>query len=526
MLTPLTVFPGPVGRLTGMTELEVVAPANNPLSVQNTSDFKESKTVSSVDIKEYSNSEQSWWLRLQETDTRNLMGIVNSSPHTEKSSIWGEGLPDHAVESMLSTACIICQHTASTIGVSEGSIVILRQPTERKNATNDEVECIGLRVLVSSVAGVGHIILSSCVRQCLGAEVFEYVEVMPSSLPQNLNETKQLHLHPVDWDKVQTEAQPGKEMGKDANKPSRSLYISEQIHSLSGNLKSTLHEFFTAWVSSQLELQKCLSKSKKGWNEVLLHSGSVIHMLVACRGEASEPDIKKEFTFVVELSTALDSKHTSRGKPFLVSQSHIADHLVSGQVSIRVDHTYSIILKNEPTFPLVLDLLTSPPWLQHETENALSHVAPTLDSDVHINVPNYGNAEVLPAGIIVTGAKGSGKTSFVAGIAKIMRNGPRVQAAVCYVSLRELFGNHSPAGKGKAIQEFLLAEVGKCIRRAPAIMVLDDLEAVFSSRDDEDTPTVENMSSNLASWLLELLENIRSAGKDSHRCSDLFVFHL
>lgn len=514
VLTPVTVTPGPIARLTGITELEVVAPAEHSLSVQNASKSKNDELVSSTDIKEYSIGKQSWWLRLQEADTRTVMGIVESSS-PENSSIFGEGSPHHVVESMLSTACIICPQTASVLGVSEGSTLNVKPQIVQRDTASDEVECVGLRVVVNSTAAVGHIVLSSCVRQCVGVEVFEYVEVMPSNLPRNQKESVQVHLHPVCWNKSKIEARAGEQVEKDANdKPVRSLHVSEQIHLLSGDLKLALNEFFLAWVSSQLELQKRFAGSKIGWGEILLHNGSVIHMLGTCENKASNTDIvKKEFTYVVELSTPSGKDLPSKGKPCLVSQAHLTDHLVSGQVSIRLDHAYSIDVKNEPTFPLALKRLSSPPWLQNHMEHALSHIAPALDSDVHINVPKLGNAQVLPVGVFVTGAKGSGKTSFVSGIARVMHDDPRIQAVVCYISLQELSISNPSASRGKAAQEFLLAEVGKCIRKAPAVMILDDLEAVFPSADDEDRPAIEGMSSNLASWLLELIESIYSAGK-------------
>ena len=87
-----------------------------------------------------------------------------------------------------------------------------------------------------------------------------------------------------------------------------------------------------------------------------------------------------------------------------------------------------------------------------------------------------GAASISPGGVLLWGAPGSGRSAVARCIARTLRDDKKTLAAVVYVSCGSM--SHSGQGDPRAAVSAVKAAVTAAAARAPAVVILDDLDAI------------------------------------------------
>ncbi|GMH33057.1 hypothetical protein BSKO_00891 [Bryopsis sp. KO-2023] len=521
------VVPGPIGRLGHSTELEVfsdMGPREKPS--HETEEIQSCVKPPFTDEPATELVDGEWgWLRLLEGDSElytreQFVGTLNlpddmTKPQNGMAKDAGGSEKEGGmveVQSLITTSCLMCERSAQALGIGEGDVVCVESDKEVEDGeVSDKVQRLMMVAIVSPLAPLGHLLVTSAVRKCLEVDVFEYVRVKLCRIPDDGKLGGKMGLHPVSFHEKSSENDQGG--GKKSSQKTLEGGSGRMVGEANGplkdcqidSLKPVLKSFITAWVSSQLEIARRLSSRDENLDRLAIHSGSIVHMAVKSV-EAENLGSRQEFIYLIEINKGAQNLDFPVEDVCLLSEYNFLEAVRSGASTVTIEKVFSIEKLDAVAFPTELACLTPPPWLNDELEGVAAHVRPSLSPDPILSVEDVGCDRVWPTGVLVTGSRGSGRTSFVSGLARAMYLDAQIHASVQYVSFNDVPVDKPASGNGGPIRSFVSHVVTGCLEKSPGIVIFDDLDVVCPASNTEERAANDAESSTLAVWMVDAIQ--------------------
>ncbi|XP_024542942.1 peroxisome biogenesis protein 1 [Selaginella moellendorffii] len=397
---------------------------------------------------------KSIWLRIQDID-ESLHQVCN---------IGGKEL------AVIPTAAVyINSNTAERVTVANGQWVLVRASQSFPNEeTTDEqkkaTRSAAVRVIYWSGATDGHAVVSAPLRQYLG------VQLHGGLCLQSFHQTNLLQATSVSVTPVMFHSEENQTDGKQ---------LKQVISSETVDDKLTL---IRAWIKAQ---QRTLHNAFGGNDGTSWPATSLIAL-----SEAPANRQKKESIFLLSLQCGgqMDNNMLVLDARILDDEKPVLDLRIE-----RLQYLFTISKEDRdvdmPSFKSV--------WVKGSADEALQRLTLLLTPT---SLQKLRDMEVaVPVGILLYGPAACGKTQLALALARELGENKQIQAHRVILKCAELVGEAESPTK-RRLKEAVLG----AIQHAPSLVVLDDLDALFSINEEGG---VDMSATSLAEYLSDVMDN-------------------
>ena len=301
-------------------------------------------------------------------------------------------------------------------------------------------------------------------------------------------------------------------------RPDRAAGSHALVEALVGAAPAALAALFCAWLRSQaatpgsrvpladgslVRLQPPIpppSSRPGSWDVLVGASGDALPAGPARTAPAAPPGLD----LVVELRWPGGARRA--GVPALIAPADV----VGGALRVELGASAELLEGGESDHP--------PPWPANERPPlygpawTATHVRPLLDAlrptlDWRVRAALAGARAAAPrAGVLLAAPAGGGKTGLAAAVATALSTDPHCVAGVVRVACRDL----DPAAAPGAARAALARGMRAALAAAPALLVLDDVDALTPVGDEDAPPEAGGGGAGVAGWLAGALARTRA----------------
>ena len=150
-----------------------------------------------------------------------------------------------------------------------------------------------------------------------------------------------------------------------------------------------------------------------------------------------------------------------------------------------------------------------PPWLETLLMECTQFLKPALDLK-----NRDGSVRGMTVGVMLSGAKESGKTSFVSGVCQKLVEDSRFLVHVTYISCRSLWSVMKQSfSKFSKCEAKIFQRVQEALAASPSVLVFDDLDSWCAAAEDGlSLFTINSVRKRAVMMIRDIMERIRATG--------------
>lgn len=269
---------------------------------------------------------------------------------------------------------------------------------------------------------------------------------------------------------------------------------SESTHEVKSG--DPLGEFLSQLILSWIKLQIQEKQNQQNLQKLPFSSNQLIKFQLqgARSGIQQEQDLLLRLEVSVKQGETLD---TSNG--LLLDPDRLEAAIRAHRCHLILNELQSETLTSPETFPADLKALVEPSWTSDLHKECLQYIKPAF---MDIKESSIG----CSCAVVISGAKQSGKTSFISGICKNLSSDLDILAHICYIPCRKIWRQlNENFGAFSKQKTALFQMISKAASFQPSIVVLDDLDSWSLESSDP-------VTSRSTMMIKDLMDQTRSSG--------------